>query len=220
MLTVRYIDTFFDAWSPDMAYILGYFAADGSMYINKSGGRYIGFYSIDLQLIELVKTILKVTNKIEVRNRGSWKTSYVLQIGSKKIYNILLNLGLMPNKSLRLTLPNIPDDLFFHFLRGYFDGDGGVYYQVLIRNTRPNPTNHLHLNIRCGSRAFLEAIRIKLTYFIKLRGSLYFHSGAYSLAYYGKDVIELYSFLYPNQAVPCLLRKRLQLEEGVRQMGP
>lgn len=217
----RYVETFFDEWSEEMAYILGYFAADGSMYKNKGRGGYIAFYSIDLKLIKLVKKILMVSNKIEVRQRKHWRTSYTLQIGSKNIFDRLLSLGFTPNKSLNLTLPNVPDDLFYHFLRGYFDGDGGVYYQKLKRNNRPNPTHHFHLNIRCGDRVFLENIRKKLNSLINLRGgSLYFHSGAYSLAYYGKDVIELYSFLYPNQVVPCLCRKRRQLEEGIKAMGP
>ena len=219
---LRYSETFFSRWSDEMAYILGYFAADGSMYQNKRGGSYIGFYSIDLELIESVKSLLKVTNKIEVRNRQeNWQTSYTLQIGSKNIFNHLLNLGFTSNKSLSLRLPKIPDNLFCHFLRGYFDGDGGVYYQTLIRKNRPNPTFHLHLNIRCGNKIFLEEVNEKLTRLIDIRGgSIYFHSRAYSLAYYGRDVIELYSFLYPHQAVPCLVRKKIKLEEGIKQVRP
>ena len=205
-----------------MAYVLGYFAADGSMYKHKNGGRYIGFYSIDLQLIEIVRKLLRVSNKIEVRRRKpQWQTSYTLQLGSNKVYERLLNLGFTPNKSLKLQLPNIPQHVFCHFLRGYFDGDGGVYYQILIRKNRPNPTHHLHLNIRCGNKIFLESVHALLIKLVNLKGgSIYFHSGAYSLAYYGKDVIELYSFLYPNQAVPCLSRKRIQLEEGIKRKGP
>ncbi len=42
---------FFKTWSPEMAYVLGYFAADGSMIQNKRGGHFIEFTSTDAVLI-------------------------------------------------------------------------------------------------------------------------------------------------------------------------
>lgn len=217
-----YVETFFNEWSEEMAYILGLFAADGSMYINKRGSKYIAFYSTDFELIYSVKYLMGTSNRIEVKvPKKPWKISYVLQIGGKTLYNRLIELGFTSNKSLKLQLPNIPDSFFCHFLRGYFDGDGGVYSKTLIRNNRPKPTHHLHLNIRCGTKAFLEKLHAKLTNLVNLKGgSIYYHDRAYSLAYYGKDVIELYSFLHPSKTVLCLTRKRVKLEEGIKLMGP
>lgn len=95
----RFVETFFDVWTPNMAYVLGYFAADGCMYKNKNGSCYLGFLSIDEELIITVRKIMKVTNRIEIRQRKSWKSAYILQIGSKILYNKLLNLGLTPTKA-------------------------------------------------------------------------------------------------------------------------
>ena len=39
-----------------------------------------------------------------------------------------MKFGLTPKKSHTMKLPDIPDAYFFHFVRGYFDGDGGVYH--------------------------------------------------------------------------------------------
>lgn len=45
----------------------------------------------------------------------------------------LRNLGLYPGKSLSLAdLPDIDSNLFRHFVRGYFDGDGSI---ILSRHT-------------------------------------------------------------------------------------
>ena len=48
-------DNFFKKWTPEMAYILGYFAADGTMIKNKRGAHYIEFQSTDKELIVGVK---------------------------------------------------------------------------------------------------------------------------------------------------------------------
>ncbi len=75
----RDVETFFDIWNPKMAYILGYFASDGTMYKNKRSSHYVAFTSTDKELITLVKSITKISNKIEVyRAKGekNWKLRY------------------------------------------------------------------------------------------------------------------------------------------------
>lgn len=219
----RYVETFFNNWSPNMAYILGYFAADGSMYKNPRGSHYISFTSSDLELILTVKRTLKVFNNIEVYQSKhlNWKLRYTLQIGSKIVFTKLLELGFTPTKSLNLVFPSTPNHLINHFIRGYFDGDGNAYYKLSKRNTRNGYVKHLRLSIRCGSKQFLESLReiIKNLYQIN-PGSLSYHSKAFSLAYSGHNVIKLYRFLYPNKSILYLTRKRLKLEEGIRFLGP
>lgn len=220
----RKIDSFFDSWTEDMAYILGYFAADGSMYRNKNSSYYIAFYSIDEVLIDLVKRILEVTNKIEIYQpkKGNCKLSYTLQINSKQAYAQLMNLGFTPNKSLTLKFPSTLPNLFLnHFLRGYFDGDGNAYYHISKRNSRPGYIKYLLINLRSGNKEFLETLREKILEVAEIGpGSLYKHSRAFSLAYSGKDVVKLYSFLYPNPKVPHLKRKKMVLESGIANTGP
>lgn len=75
-----------------MAYVLGYFAADGCMYKNKRGSHYFAFYSTDKQLLETTKKILAISNRIEnYQPKGNRKTKYTLQVGSRKAHNQLLN---------------------------------------------------------------------------------------------------------------------------------
>ncbi len=219
----RSVESFFNVWTPNMAYVLGYFSADGSMYKNSNGGCYISFTSSDLILIETIKSLLHLSNKIEIYqpNDIKRKIRYALQIGSKIVFKRFLDLGLTPAKSLTLILPPIRNSLLKHFVRGYFDGDGCVFYGYSKRKNRKGYMRHLQINIRCGSKQFLESLQDKLAPLCNLNGgSLYFHSRAYSLAYSGQDVVKLYSFMYPSEHVPCLERKRNKLRNGIKDVGP
>lgn len=78
---VRSAENFFHEWTPNMAYVLGYFAADGSMYKNKNGSAYIAFYSADLELVTSIKKIIGIQNAIEVYIKPvPYKTAYVLRL--------------------------------------------------------------------------------------------------------------------------------------------
>ncbi len=218
ILNPRYVESFFNTWSAECAYVLGLFASDGCMYKNKRGSCYVAFTSTDYQLILTIQILLKLTNKIEVYKRaGNFKTSYSLQIGSKKLFNRFGEIGFTPAKSKTLIFPPIPDSFLGHFIRGYFDGDGSIYFNSSARKDRTGVINYFILNLRCGNRIFLETIRSKIAALLGIGvGSLYFHSGAYSLAYSGKDVVELYDFLYPNLVLPHLERKRLKYDKGLK----
>lgn len=215
----RSVESFFDFWNPDMAYILGYFASDGTMYKNKRGSCYLAFTSTDKQLIYLVKEIMKISNQVEVyqAERKSWKLRYTIQIGSKQIFTKLLQLGFTPHKSLNLKYPFIPDSLLGHFFRGYFDGDGCASFAYYKRKNRKDLQKILNIRIRCGSKNFIKGLQKQLTKIVSnIKGNLYFHSNAYELVYSAKDVIKLYSFIYPTSDVPCLKRKRDILIKGLK----
>ena len=61
-------------------------------------------------------------HKIYLRRKDNdkWKAIHYLEIGSKEIYQDLLNLGFMPKKENRLKLPDIPEEYLNHFIRGIF----------------------------------------------------------------------------------------------------
>ena len=58
-----------------------------------------------------------------------YKTHVVLNIRSKKIVSKLSEYGIRKAKSLTLNFPdNITKKYIRHFIRGYFDGDGSIYW--------------------------------------------------------------------------------------------
>ena len=94
---------FFKVWTPNMAYILGFFAADGNLSLNKRGGCYISFDSKDRQIILDVRNAIGSRNKISKRfNKTTRHIFFRLQIGSKDIFHIFQD-----RKSTRLNSSHI-----------------------------------------------------------------------------------------------------------------
>ena len=74
---------------------------------------------------------------------------------SNKLVSDIEKLGVIENKTLVLTFPELPTELVHHFIRGYFDGDGSVF---LCNDPRPEYDNiYLGINI-CGTKEFLEGL--------------------------------------------------------------
>lgn len=120
-----------------MAYVLGFFAADGSMLRNKRGAHFIKFWSTDKELVDNIKHFVGAEHKISVRKRGNgWKTAYRLQLGSKDMFKDLISRGMTPAKSKKIKLPKVPNRYLPHFVRGYFDGDGCVHFGKYWRRNR------------------------------------------------------------------------------------
>lgn len=121
---------YFRVWSPNMAYIAGYIFADGSISRNVLS---LLCSSRDEELIIAIRDELKSSHAIQRqparttggRNNGP-RTSICIcsRILVKSLEDVF---GLCPRKTYEdLPVPNIPDEYFGHFLRGFFDGDGHV----------------------------------------------------------------------------------------------
>lgn len=216
----REVERFFNEWSPEMAYVLGYFSADGTMYRNPRGSCYIGFCSADKELIENVKVFTKSINKIEVYQplRGNCKMRYTLQIGSKRLFNRLQELGFAPNKSLTLNYPPVPKEMIGHFLRGYFDGDGCA--EIIRSKNRPNFLS-VRIIFTSGSFQFLQDLQRVLVEYVGVgKGSLHIKTkGGWDLVYSKSDVLKLYDLMYPTQQIVCLRRKQDILRRGLNILG-
>ena len=195
-----------------MAYVLGYFAADGNMLKNKRGAHFIEFKSTDKELIERVRNLLGSDHKLSVlvpRPKSKHKLLYRLQIGSKEIYNDLIRLGFTPAKSNIMSFPSIKSDLFADFVRGYFDGDGHV---GLSHYNRKNRGEQLFTTIisgfTSGSEKFLKVLHEVLKKYAGIRGGSLYHTAGYHLTFSVKDSEKLLDFLYKNAGNLYLARKR------------
>jgi len=192
-------ENFFKNWSPEMAYVLGFFSADGCMMKNKRGARFIEFQITDKDLLEKIRKLINSNHKITPRRRNDrWKTFYRLQIGSKTIFKDLVKLGLTPRKSKTIKLPYVPDKYFSHFVRGYFDGDGNVCVTNYIRADRNNKKSTTILSgFTSGSKQILQSLHDKLKKIANIFGGTFYYSGrGYRLYFSVKDRFKLYKFMY------------------------
>lgn len=221
---VCYVDEdFFRKWSPEMAYILGFFAADGCLTINRRrGNKYIEFVSTDHEIIDKIKSTLKSNHKIGVRpKKDNWNTAYRLQIGSKKIYDDLVDLGFMPNKSKVLNFPQIPPGYLSHFVRGYFDGDGHCLFGIYKRKNRPSLNRIVFSGFTSGSNKFLQKLKIMLKRYAGIiGGSLCFSCNSFRLSFASNDSEKLYNFIYTDVDKSLYLsRKYIKFREALKKWG-
>lgn len=211
-------ENFFKNWSPEMAYVLGYFTADGNMFINPNNSHYIAFTSTDYELISNVREILCSGHKIGVQDYQSrkGKIRYCLQIGGKGIFQDLLNLGLMPNKSKRIKLPQIPDNYFKHFVRGYFDGDGCINFGFYQRKDRKRQSPILITRFSSGNRNFLKNLLKSLKKYTEIKGGCIYRKqeGNYDLSFSVRDSFKLYEFMYKSTKENQLLKRKYNKFQG------
>jgi len=210
-------ENFFKKWSSKMAYILGFFCADGSMIKNKRGAHFIEFEITDRDLLERIKKLLNSNHKIQVRRRNR-SVSYRLQIGSKEIFKDLLKLGLCQRKSRRINLPKMPTKYFSHFTRGYFDGDGNVNICTYKRKTRNNKsTTILQSGFTSGNKNFLSNLKNKLLEVGVIKGgTLYYSSNGWRLYFSINDSKNLYQYMYKGFSEDdrlFLARKKIVFEK-------
>ena len=146
----------FDIWTPEMAYWLGFFAADGSVpertsYINitlnyKDRDHLVKFKKfLGLQDHFLKDTYTTVGGKNYTQARLSFTSKYMKER--------LITLGLKPRKSqLDIDFTQyVPYEYMTPFLLGYFDGDGS--YSGINSETK-----NLSI-IYCGSHSFIKSVR-------------------------------------------------------------
>ncbi len=191
-------------WSTDFAYAIGLIATDGNL---SPDGRHISFTSKDFEMIEHYKSALKLTNKVGMKARGydTVKRYYVIQFGDVNFYRFLLDIGLTPRKSRTIGRLNIPDEFFYDFLRGCFDGDG-----TIGTNCHPE-SKYLQLKIRfySGSFEFLTWLR-EMTSKDGIKGYLLKGKSIYALSFAKKDSIKLLKLMYYNGCNLYLTRKRIK----------
>jgi hypothetical protein len=116
--------------SEEDAYWFGYIMADG---YNHKNGKVVQFTQAEQDkdmVYKLLDYIGRGSITISTFDNKLRQTLYMLSISSKTLSENLTNLGCLNCKSLTMKMPDIPKELYWHFIRGYFDGDGCIYCKL------------------------------------------------------------------------------------------
>jgi hypothetical protein len=135
---------FFRVWSPEMAYVLGYWWADGYMYFKPHGAYEIEIASNDRDHLEAMARV--IGGNYTLRKVSKTSECYEVTFCSKEMYQDLQALGGTPRKSRTTGFPDVSIELLPHFVRGVVDGDGTLSWN----GDRPI------LQIYSASRQFLS----------------------------------------------------------------
>ena len=188
---------FFKKWAPEMAYVLGFFAADGYITINRRGGQFWCIQIIDRKLLQEIKKTINAKHKIGLRKgKGNEQNLYRLQIGSIEMCDDLRRLGYNERKTKNLAVPSIPQKYFHHFVRGYFDGDGHVWVGEINKKRKKRHVIIQTVFTSCSEK-FLESLRVRLETNNIFKGTLRKGKGDfYRLVYSINNSLKLYDFMY------------------------
>lgn len=153
---------FFFKESHDLFYILGLWASDGCVYRNT-----LQISLTDKDVIDWVAKTIEYTDEIkEIENYGDFENpkdyvtsvSYFIRFNGKDIREVFNKYGIFANKSLTMEFPsNIPEKYLKDYIRGVFDGDGGIYIAERTINGRKYKRNKIHFT--SGSKTFLEGLK-------------------------------------------------------------
>ncbi|MFT5036538.1 MAG: intein-encoded DNA endonuclease-like protein [Candidatus Azotimanducaceae bacterium] len=190
---------FFKIWSQDMAYVLGFFFADGSYDINLRGSEYFSFQITDKELLMSIRNVLSSNHTIAKRLRSAVteSTQYRLQIGSKEMCSDLRRLGVSTQKAFTIKFPDMPNKFFPDFIRGYFDGDGHVWLGEIHKS---RITSHwtLQSGFTSCSEYFLRSLHVHLQQMGIVGGGVYCKKGGFCIKYSTSDSLELYRIMYSS----------------------
>lgn len=200
-------------WRAELAYAVGLITADGSLSNN---GRHINFTSKDIDLIHTYQRCLGLEDVAIGRKRSGYAKSrmyFQIQFGDVLFYRFLVELGLHANKSRTLKEVRIPDEYFFDFVRGEWDGDGTVYR---TQDLRWRSSYVISIGFTSASTAFLEWLQVNINERLATTGFISRVNRGWQLRYAKRDSKKLFAAMFYALTLPHLARKFAKAKEIYR----
>lgn len=205
-----------------MAYVLGFFAADGYITVNRRGGQFWSIQITDRKLLENIKRVVGSGHKISLIKRrkifgdnpAKIYRIYRLQIGSIEMCDDLRHLGMREQKTKSLAVSGVPQKYFLDFVRGYFDGDGNVW-RGFLHKERKNPTEVLRVCFTSSSKNFLKSLQKSLERY-KVFGRLRCEKTYFRLYYSVQSSLLLAKLMYYYGSTLYLRRKKRVFDNFVK----
>jgi len=176
----------------EKAYWLGFIYADGYQTKNNYFG--LSLSVLDKSHLEKFNLAIRSTYSIkEYRVVSGYKPGAPycrLTFKSELFCKFLTEHGAMQNKTLILKFPEtIPENLYSHFIRGYFDGDGSW--------TKDSKTKIGRQFKLCGTEDFLNSI----CDILNIPKKLYKKANSFYISKAGEKVLDIMNFLYSDSEI-------------------
>lgn len=151
------IDIFNPVNTPEAAYILGFYIADGCLNGNKF---VITLNEKDKEILEKIRDYISPITKLIYRPERVNKQGiishpmYTFAFACKNIIEDLERLGLGKNKTyLSKSIKNVvPKELMWDFIRGYWDGDGCISSSNVTKNVKETSYNYINIGFTIISK--------------------------------------------------------------------
>lgn len=125
--------------SSNKAFWLGFICADGSIKSNR-GNLYLKITQYHDVLLNKFKDDISFTGSVKLntskqKGRYSDKSFYELTIYGNEFATSLLDIGKTRYKKDQIEIPkSIPNEFIVDYIRGYFEGDGSLYFHNATNN--------------------------------------------------------------------------------------
>ena len=190
-------DDYFKTQSHNMAYILGFLAADGNI-AKKENQINLALAEFDKEILEKINQEIENTRPIKIYDRhDGHQLTAKLQVFSSTMKKDLAHYNIVPAKTFILTPPELlAREYIISYIRGFFDGDGSIYYAGTTFTWRVGSASKKILEWMRSFLAEEYGIVNNKLYYNKLANGTDF----YYLQYTGQAKMEkLYKALYvPN----------------------
>ena len=198
----NYNRTFFSTNTSESFYWAGFIAADGCVSGKKSKYLSMALAKKDHDHLEKFVKAIEFDRQIK-------KTS--ISLCSKEMFNDLARFNIVPRKTKIYTFPEwlVNHPLVNHFMRGYFDGDGSIYYST----NKPGFRKKLSISI-CGTKEFLTTFRSVLSKNCNVNGHAKIRKtkGIYAFGYCGNNnIIKIRNFLYLNSTENIRMDRKYEI---------
>lgn len=202
-------------WSANFAYAIGLLATDGCLY---NDGRHMSLTTKDLEQAKNFKKCLGLKVKIGLKGSGSSKEKiyHTVQFGDILFYEFLYSIGLTCRKSLTMEKLAIPQEYFFDFLRGCFDGDGCFYSYW---DPRWRSSHMFYLEFASASEKHVLWLQQEIEKRLHIMGHMAKAGRGgtlFQLKYAKKESMEIIKKMYYTPRVVCLSRKRIKIEKALK----
>lgn len=196
---VNWNDKFFDTWTRESSYVIGLLAADGHVEVDyklrAKASAQISLGLNDVKLVEQVATLLESSKQLNMITEKHGR----LDLISPYAVSRLKDLGFIQRKSFENYHIEIPDEFFWHFLRGFTDGDGRISFS----ESRNYLEFYWNISANSSSKRFFEYLQNKLKEKLIPNSIKYYeHTTTYGCAIRlranGKKANRLCEFLYQD----------------------
>jgi len=211
---------FFDTWTPDSAYVLGYIWADGNIISGRCGPTGIHFCCTarDADLLQAIADAMGCTRRLTWRKPRirvmNGKTYHCAASAELRVFSTIIarqlvdRHGIPCRKSFRdPPFPeNIPNNMLAHFARGNLDGDGSI----LVSDSRRRAVVQF-----LGSPQFISGLarRIVIATGVSSPSPSFNHTLQIARWCSKADILTLKKWLYQDTGI-SLARKRAEFDRA------
>ena len=139
----------------ESAYVLGLWMADGSISFSTSRGgkrtqKSFSIYNTDEQLIRMIGRLFSKEPTKRWNGNPKHKPCFRIRVKSDRLFDTCYSVTGSTSKSNKpIPIPDVSDELFHHFVRGFFDGDGSIYFKT-YKNRHGKTTTELGTSFTAG----------------------------------------------------------------------